>query len=56
MQRKVYSFSVKRPDDVELIEKLREECDKNKQNFSAVLVSLVKESLDARARTASQGN
>lgn len=56
MQRKVYSFSVKRPDDVELIEKLREDCDRNKQNFSAVLVSLVKESLDARARTASQSN
>ncbi len=56
MERKVYSFSVRHASDVELMEQLRRECDAKKQNFSAVLIALVKESLDARARTASQGN
>lgn len=56
MERKVYSFSVRHQTDMELIEQLRTECDAKKQNFSAVLVSLVKEALDARARAASQSN
>lgn len=56
MERKVYSFSVRHASDVELMEQLRRECDAKKQNFSAVLIALVKESLDARARATSQGN
>lgn len=56
MERRVYSFSVKRPEDVELMEKLKEECERNRQNFSAVLVNLVRESLDARLKAASTSN
>jgi len=56
MERKVYSFSVKKLQDIELIEQLRAECDTKKQNFSAILLGLVKEALDARSRAASQSN
>lgn len=56
MERRVYSFSVKRPEDVELMEKLKEQCERNRQNFSAVLVNLVRESVDARLKAASKSN
>jgi|JI7StandDraft_1071085.scaffolds.fasta_scaffold82408_3 hypothetical protein len=56
MERRVYSFSVKRREDVELMEKLKRDCELKRQNFSAVLINLVRESLDERPGTSSQSN
>jgi hypothetical protein len=56
MERRVYSFSVKHQTDVELIEQIKADCDRRKQNFSAVLLELIKEARDERVRTASESH
>ncbi len=52
---RVYSFSVKTAEAEELIENLKAECDRKKLNFSAVLVGIIKENIDAKNRRAAKG-
>lgn len=44
----VYSFSTKtkKPQDTEVVEELKKHCDKHGKNFSAVIISKVKEYMD----------